>query len=525
MGDFSRPPSKMLADSQKQGYLGLYIEQGVPVLDRDLNLLYDLLAARISSTFARHIGDGVPAGADGFAVKPLDAPDNKQDFAIAAGKDGSQGTCLVAGMEVSIPAATTYTGQMPAPNALTTPAAPQPNPRRDTVYLDVSVTEIDAAVDSELGNPHDIGMQTSVRLKLDWTVRVAEGAGMPRPSQPPDGHSYYPLAELRRPHGTDTIDGTMITDLRQQRLTVSDLEQRLSVIEAVLLRPTFAQPPEPQIVPRRGGINSKVVLSGNNFGNGSMTVVFGDGKPAEIVDKPSANKLQVLVPPGLTPAGTDTDVRITVQNQIGSTTSKETFKVLATPAFGRRGAQFTPAQLAPGDRLTINGFNLTAANLKVVFATTPNETPADNVVERTATKIVVEVPGGTIPDNEVATNLQVILRSGDRSVLSDDMLRIERKDAAPAFDDQQFSPLSANIGGTVRLSGRNFHFSPQVLFNYAQGPVAATSLAAVAPNSISATVPAPPGQADAQNPATITVQTKGGSVTSARQLIVKPAPG
>ncbi|MGE5697827.1 MAG: IPT/TIG domain-containing protein [Candidatus Sericytochromatia bacterium] len=519
MGDFSRPPSKMLADSQQQGYLGLYIEQGVPVLDRDLNLLYDLLAARISSTFARHIGDGVPAGADGFAVKALDAPENKQNFAIAAGQDGKPGTCLVAGMEVTIRAATTYTGQTPTPDALSTPAAPQPNPRPDTVYLDVSVTEIDSAVDHELANPDDVGMQTSVRLKLDWTVRVAEGAGMP---QPQTGHSFYPLAELRRPHGTDTIDSSMITDLRQQRLTVSDLEQRLSLLEAVLLRPTFAQPPEPQIVPRRGGINSKVMLSGNNFGNGSMTVLFGDGKPAEIVDKPSANKLQVLVPPGLTPAGTDIDVRITVRNQIGSTTSTETFKVLATPAFGRRGTQFTPAQVAPGDRLTINGFNLTAANLKVVFASTPNETPADNVLERTSTKIVVEVPGGTIPDNEVATNLQVILRSGDREVRSDDMLRVERKDAAPIFDDQQFSPLSANVGQQVRLSGRNFNFSPRVSFNYSRGTVAATNLTAVAPNSISVTVPAPPDPVDAQNPATITVETKGGSVTSARQLIVRP---
>ena len=519
MGDFSRAPEKMLQSSQDNDYVGLHIEQGVPVLDRDLNLLHDLLSASMRSMFARHIGDGLPAGADGFAIKELPAPQNVQDFRIDAGQDGSAGTCLVAGMEITIRAATTYTGQMPTPAALTTPTAAQPDPRRDLVYLDVSVTEIDAAVDHELSNPLDIGMQTSVRLKLDWTVRVAEGEPVPKP---PNGHKFYSIAELRRPRGVETIDRSMITDLRQRRLTVSDLEQRLAVMEAVLLQPSFAKPPEPQIVPRRGNINSRVTLSGNNFGNGSMTVVFGKDIRADVVEKPSGNKLVVLVPPGLTPAGTDTDVRITVKNQIGTTTSSETFKVLAAPAFDRRGAQFTPPQLAPGERLTINGFNLTAPNLKVAFATAPNETPADNILERTPTKLVVEVPAGTIPEIEVATTIQVVLHAGDREVRSDDVLRIERKDAAPSFDDQQFSSASANVGQTVRLTGRNFNFAPRVIFNYTRGAVAATNISAVSAASLSVTVPAPPDPVDAQNPATITVETKGGTVTSTRQLFVRP---
>ena len=520
MGDFSRPPSDMLHASQEQDYLGVHIEQGVPLLDRDLNLLHDLLAASMRSTFARHIGDGLPAGADGFAIEALPDRQNVNNFRIAAGRDGKPGACLVAGMEATIRAAKTYADQnLPA---LTTPTAPQDDPRRDVVYLDVSVTEIDAAHDHDLANPHDVGMQTSVRLKLDWTVRVAEGvaAGQPIPAPQP-GHAVYPIAELRRPHGVDAITADVITDLRQRRLTVSDLEHRLSLLEAVLLQPAFAQPPEPQIVPRFGGIGSKVTLSGNNFGNGSMTVLFRDIE-AEVVDKPSAHKLQVLVPPGLTPAGTDTDVRIAVRNRIGSTTSTETFKVRATPAFGRRGRQLQPPQAAPGDRLTINGFNLNAANLKVVFATTPNETPADNILERTSTKIVVEVPAAAIPENEVATTVQVILRSGDREVRSDDVFRIERKDAAPSFDDQQFSPASASVGQQIRLTGRNFHFAPRVSFKYTRGTVPAPNLVSVSSTVISVAVPAPPDPVEAQNPATITVETKGGSVTSTRQLFVRP---
>jgi hypothetical protein len=519
MGDFSRAPSDMLAASQQHGYLGVHIEQGVPLLDRDLNLLADLLADSMRSKFARHIGDGLPAGADGFAIEDLPAGQNVQNFKIAAGKNGEPGVCLVAGMEVTIRAAKNYADQNLPGGQLTTPTQAQPNPRRDLVYLDVSVAEVDAAADHDLANPHDVGMQTSVRLKLDWTVRVAEGQPMPAP-QP--GHSLYPIAELRRPRGVDAIDASMITDLRQRRLTVSDLERRMSLLEATLLRPTFAQPPN-QMVPKRAGINKKVTLSGNNFGNGSMTVLFGDSTtPAEIVDKPSVNKLVVLVPPGLTPAGLNRDVHITVRNQIGSTTSSEKFIVLATPAFGRPGEQFSPPEVAPGDPLTINGFNLTAANLKVFFKTAPNETPADDILERSPTKIVVAVPARIVPDNEVATTLQVILRTGDDAASSEDTVRIVRRGVAPEFVDPEFSPAMANVDQSITLSGRNFNFTPKVTFNYTRGSVESTSLTNVTPTSITVKVPAPPDPVDAQNPATITVNTNGGSDTSTRQLIVRP---
>jgi hypothetical protein len=39
MDDFSRAPSDTLAAGQQRGHLGVHIEQGVPLLDRELNLL------------------------------------------------------------------------------------------------------------------------------------------------------------------------------------------------------------------------------------------------------------------------------------------------------------------------------------------------------------------------------------------------------------------------------------------------------------------------------------------------------
>ena len=46
MSDFSKSPQEVLRDSQDKGYTGIHIEQGVPILDRDLNLMHDLLAYR-----------------------------------------------------------------------------------------------------------------------------------------------------------------------------------------------------------------------------------------------------------------------------------------------------------------------------------------------------------------------------------------------------------------------------------------------------------------------------------------------
>ncbi len=80
----------------------------------------------------------------------------------------------------------------------------------------------------------------------------------------------------------------------------------------------------------------------------------------------------------------------------------------------------------------------------------------------------------------------------------------------------------ANVDQSITLSGRNFNFTPKVTFNYTRGSVESTSLTNVTPTSITVKVPAPPDPVDAQNPATITVNTNGGSDTSTRQLIVRP---
>ena len=304
MADFSQSPQDLLLANQQKGYVGIHIEQGVPVLDRDLNLLHDLVAATVRAVITRYIGNGAPADEDGFAVQGLPSGQNSQDFRIAAA-DSGPGTVLVGGIEVTIPAPITYTSQPGVP-PLTTPSAAQPDPRIDTVYLNVSLTEVDGTVDTDLTNSQDVGVQTSVRLKPGFVIRVAEGRPVPTP---PGGHVFYPLAQLSRRRGQDTITAAMITDQRQRRLTVADIERRLSLVEKTLLLPAFVVPPAPQFVPKSGVINQAITLNGTNLNVGTPTVRFGD-QQAQIVGTPSGNQIVARVPGGLTPAGTSVPVKV-----------------------------------------------------------------------------------------------------------------------------------------------------------------------------------------------------------------------
>ncbi|HEX2187409.1 MAG TPA: hypothetical protein VHG51_00865, partial [Longimicrobiaceae bacterium] len=71
MGDFSRDPGARLQDSVAKHYVGVRLQQGVPILDADWNELEDLRRHEQASLFQRFFGDGVPDGNDGFRVDGL----------------------------------------------------------------------------------------------------------------------------------------------------------------------------------------------------------------------------------------------------------------------------------------------------------------------------------------------------------------------------------------------------------------------------------------------------------------------
>jgi len=511
MSDFSRSPLEVLQDSQKKGYVGIHIEQGAALLDRDLNLLHDLVAATARQVVARYIGSGLATGSAGFAIQPLPVDKaNAQDFLIAAGDGGTVGRILVGGIEVTIPAPIAYTSQPGVP-ALTTPTAAQPDPRLDTVYLDVFLTEVDGRTDSDLKNSQDVGMQTSVRIRADWVVRVAEGGPMP---SPPDGHAFAPLAQLSRKRGTTGIDGSIIADLRQNRLTVSDIEQRLSLVERMLILPAFAAPPLHEFIPQTGVINQPITIIGRNLDVGQLQVFFGDA-PAKIVGAPSPTQVVARVPPNLTPASQAVGVDVTIANEAGSAVSARQFTVLASPAFVDPGGQFSPNHGIAGAQVTLNGFNFNAAAPQVQFG----GTAATIIGAPTPNQIVVTVPAGLVPAGSTTADVKVTVTTSAGTTISDDTFRAELPTPAPAFaaPPGHMVPKTGKGGDVITLNGQNFNVAPvSVKFDTTNATLSG------APSATQIAVQVPPNMtaAGTSKQVDVTVTTGGGSVTSPTKFTV-----
>jgi hypothetical protein len=219
MGNFSRDTFDRL-----KHYVSVRLQQGVPVVDADSNEESDIRRYELQAFLKWFVGEGVPQGNDGFRIE---AVADANDFTIKGGDgtpDGA-GRCLVDGWDVINESDLRYTGQALFDTtlastlgvaALTSLNAPASN-RTDTVYLDVWEREVDSAEDTDLINP-PIGIETCVRIKREWVVRVAENAPAPPPSSP--GHVHYPLAHLNRAGGETVIAADQIEDLRLTGLSM-----------------------------------------------------------------------------------------------------------------------------------------------------------------------------------------------------------------------------------------------------------------------------------------------------------------
>lgn len=70
-GNFSRDPDARLRDAVAKHYVGVRMQQGVPLLDADWNELEDLRRHELQSLVQQFIGDGVPDGNDGFRIEAI----------------------------------------------------------------------------------------------------------------------------------------------------------------------------------------------------------------------------------------------------------------------------------------------------------------------------------------------------------------------------------------------------------------------------------------------------------------------
>ncbi|MGA1870552.1 MAG: DUF6519 domain-containing protein [bacterium] len=220
MGNFSRDTFDKL-----KHYVGVRLQQSVPLLDADWNELEDIRRHELQTFLKWFVGNGVPKGNDGFHI--LSAQESKNDFIIKGGDGIHAGHCVVEGWDVVNESNLRYTEQPLYRNEeLATQWGVDPLPpltipvgdRTDTVYLDVWEREVNAEEDEDLIN-QDIGIETCVRIKREWAVRVAENATSP-PSPAPAGHLFYPLASLSRKSGEGDILDEHITDLRITGLSI-----------------------------------------------------------------------------------------------------------------------------------------------------------------------------------------------------------------------------------------------------------------------------------------------------------------
>src|SRR5215207_4059356 len=208
MGNFSRDPKTRIADSVAKQYVGIPLQQAVPLLDADWNELESLRRHQHERLGARFVGNGVPDDSDGFRILAI-GDDN--DFLIRGGALLLNGRLIVGDVDVR------YTQQPQQPiQPLTTPNADQTS----IIYLDAWEREVDAQEDPDLID-NRIGVETCLRLKSEWAVRTAPVANPQNLPAPAPGHDFYPLARVARSANDPKITFAMLTDLRRLHLTLA----------------------------------------------------------------------------------------------------------------------------------------------------------------------------------------------------------------------------------------------------------------------------------------------------------------
>lgn len=194
-------------------YVGVRMQQGVPLVDADWNELEDIRRMELILFLKYFFGNGVPISDSGFKITESAEENN---FSIGPG------IILAEGKFVINEKLTTYKTQPhdpPVPPLLATP----PSNSTDIVYLDTWEKETDSGVAGDVRIMDDrIGIETCQRIERLWKVRVKTGAGDLSTITNEPGHVYIPLSLLNREAQNARVGVNMIVDLRKTGLTVAE---------------------------------------------------------------------------------------------------------------------------------------------------------------------------------------------------------------------------------------------------------------------------------------------------------------
>jgi hypothetical protein len=223
-------------------YIAVRLQQGVPIVDADVNELDDIRGFELRAFVKWFVGDGVPEGNDGFRIA---ANDVDNDIAIKAGAPaapagstnltiglGHVGRVFVDGRDALLAADTTLRDQrlhtshataagLASDWGVATVTDLPPGDATVLVYLDlwdrlVTPNEEPALIFAGLGT------ESAARMQRQWVVRWTTNATVPQAGQAMfvAGHSYTPLASIVRRAAQPKVRDADITDLRQRRLLV-----------------------------------------------------------------------------------------------------------------------------------------------------------------------------------------------------------------------------------------------------------------------------------------------------------------
>ncbi|MFY1112649.1 MAG: S-layer protein domain-containing protein [Methanosarcinaceae archaeon] len=207
-----------------KGYVSLRLQQGVPLVDADINEMEDIRRFEHEDFIKSFVGNGVPDDDSGFCIQKIQGIID--DFKIGKGKLLVGGMCVNNENEEF-----NYLDQNPEE-----PLSIDEN-KTYIVYLDVWEEEVNYEIDNDLIY-NKIGVETCTRIKRKWFVRVGTELPDTAAGSSFEGHTVYTLAELTRNGNNLEIEdrrrtglklSSLMDEIKESRGNNTKLDNRLDV--------------------------------------------------------------------------------------------------------------------------------------------------------------------------------------------------------------------------------------------------------------------------------------------------------